>query len=148
VQHFRQHYRFRPLDEAIAVYDSFFEILPDRLNRLTSVFGEYHYDVDLYATKSPQQLQANYVLTSRPSRAPLYSFGKVMRPMEANVVVGVPGNEIVFSRREDVDGGRLASLAAEKSNHDYANRYRRFGRRQRLHYALVRGLRTLRLALH
>jgi hypothetical protein len=68
-----------------------------------------------------------------------------MRPMEANVVAGVPGNEIVFSRREDVDSDRLASLAAEKSNHDYAGRYRRIGRRQRLRHTLARGLQALRL---
>jgi hypothetical protein len=147
LQHFRQHFRFQPLDEAIAVYDAFFEILPNRLNRLTGIFGDYHYDVDLYATKSPRQFQADYVLTSRPCRAPLRSFGKVMRPMEANVVANVPGDDIVFCRKDDVDSGRLASLVAEKRNHDYALRYRRPGRRQRLRYALVRRLQRLRLAL-
>jgi hypothetical protein len=148
LQHFRQHFRFRPLDEAVAVYDAFFEILPSRLNRLTNLFGDCHYDVDLYATKSPRQLQADYVLTSRPGHAPLYSFGKVMRPMEANVVANVPGNEIVFCRREDVATGKWATLAAEKSNYDYMRRYRQTGRRRRLNNGLIRGLRTLQISLH
>jgi hypothetical protein len=40
--------------------------------------------------------------TARLCRAAQQSFGKVMWPMEANVIKGVPGTEIAFCRADDV----------------------------------------------
>jgi hypothetical protein len=137
LQHFRHEFQLQSLDSAVAVYDAFFEILPDRLNRLTEVFSDYNYDIDLYATKSSVHLQADYVLTTRSCRTPLCTFGKVMRPMEANVVANVPGKEIVFCRKEDLGTGWLAHTTAEQSNHDYFNQFHRVGRRQHLRYNLA-----------
>jgi hypothetical protein len=147
LQHFRRHFQFQSLDNSIAVYDAFFEILPDRLNRLTEIFVDYVYDVDLYATKSPARLQADYVLTSRPCRAALCSFGKVMRPMEANVVANVPGNEIAFCRKEDLETSWLANTAATQNNDDYFAHNHHLGRRQRLRYSLASWLKFLLTAL-
>jgi hypothetical protein len=141
LQHFRRQYQFHPLDSAIAVYDAFFEIQPDRLNRLTGLFADYSYDIDLYATKSPPRLQADYVLTTRPYHAALCTFGKTMRPMEANIVANIPGNEIAFCRKEDVDTGWTASRTTAQNNNDYFAHYHRLGRRQRLRYTLASWLR-------
>lgn len=138
LQHYRQQFRFLPLDESIAVYDTFYEMLPDRLNRLTNLFHGKAYDVDLHATKSAAQLQSEYVLTTRPGRNPLFRFGQVMRPIEANIVANVPGDEIVFCRREDVDMSKLETMTAQQRNHEYAYRYRPFGRRWRALYGLRR----------
>jgi hypothetical protein len=149
LQHFRQQFRFQPLEKAVAVYDAFFELLPDRLNRLTGLLSEYEYAVDLYASKSLAQLRTDYVLTTRPcTHKPLCSFGKVMRPMEANIVANVPGDEIVFCHKEALDSGGLASLIAEKSNDEYRFRQRPSSRRQRLRSALASGLQALRHIAH
>lgn len=104
------------LDNSVAVYDAFFELLPDRLNRLTDALCDYDYDVDLYACKSARHLRAPFVLTTRRGRRPLRTFGRAQLPLEANVIDGVPGTGLSLFRREDVDTSRLASLAARQNN--------------------------------
>lgn len=136
LQSLRRHFRLQPFDEAVAVYDSFFEMQPDRLNRLTSTFRDYDYEVDLYGTKSVANLRAGYVLTSKRSRAPLFSFGKAMWPLEANAVAAVPGQEIVFCPTDTLDLGRLALLQMQKSNHDYFSR-RPISRKKRFLFWLL-----------
>jgi hypothetical protein len=145
LQHFREKFHFQSLDTAIAVYDAFFEMLPDRLNRLTGHFSNCDYAVDLYATKAPAHFQAEFVLTTRPSRLPLRTFGKVMRPLEANVIASVPGPEIAFCRKEDVDTSKLASAAAIRHNDYYFAHQYRPGRRQRLRYQIAAWLYGRRL---
>jgi hypothetical protein len=104
------------LDEAAAVYDGFFELLPDRLNRLTDALAGWTYDVDLFASKSARHLRAPYVLTSRRGRHPLRTFGRDRLPLEANVIDDSPGGGLALYRREDVDLGRVAALAARHRN--------------------------------
>lgn len=140
LQERRAHFRYQPFDEAVAVYDGFFELLPDRLNRLTDRLCGLSYDIDLYATKSARHLRADHVLTTRPVRAALATFAKAMRPLEANVIAGAPGRGIALARREDVHLGTLATLATQSDNDRYFARYRQPGRLHRLQAALARQL--------
>lgn len=122
LQHRRRAYRFLPLAEAVAVYDGFYEIVPERLNRLTDTFKGLDYDVDLYASKGAHQLAAEHTLTTRPTGKPLATFAKALRPLEANVIAGVPGRGIFLARRADVDTGRAATQAAQRDNDGYFDR--------------------------
>ncbi len=130
-------FTFKNFDDSFAVYDSFFEIRPDRMNRLTNALRDYEYSVDLYATKEPRHLQTSYVLTSRRSRAPILTFGKAMWPMEANVIDAIPGAEITLSKIRDVRWDWLAELETKKRNHEYFTRHQRLGKRRWLEYALL-----------
>lgn len=138
-------YRFKPLDEALAVYDSFFELLPDRLNRLTDRFRGFDYELDLYATKSRQNLRREYVLTSRRCRRPIFTFGKEMWPMEANAIEAVPGDGIVFCRTQDVRWDRLSQLVTWRNNYEFFSRGRTPGIQLALKFALAGSLRALGL---
>ena len=122
LQHRRRAFRFLPLAEAVAVYDGFYEILPERLNRLTDALSSLTYDVDLYASKGEHQLSAEYTLTTRPARYPLAAFARALRPLEANVIAGVPGQGIVLARRANVDTGRAAAHTAQRDNDRYFDR--------------------------
>jgi hypothetical protein len=115
------------LDDAIAVYDGYYEILPDRLKRQTGVFTKLDYDVDLYATKAVRHLKSEYVLTTRPAREPLATFARVMRPMEANVIAGLPGNDIFLALRANVDFSPRAALRARRQNDSYFARRNSLG---------------------
>ncbi len=130
-------FAFKSLDDSFAVYDSFMEIQPDQLDRLTGALRGYEYNVDLNATKAPRHLRAPYVLTTRRARAPILSFGNAARPIEANVIEAMPGNEIVLCRKEDVRWDWLAELETRKSNHDYFARRQQLGKRIRLQFALL-----------
>ena len=136
----RRDFRFLRFDEATAVYDGFYELRPDRLDRLTDRLGGYVYDVDLYATKPGRQLRAETVLTTRPCRHPLLTFGRAQRPLEANVIAGAPGRGISLARREEVDMGPLAKRAARYANDRYFARYDHPGRISRLTGALANRL--------
>ncbi|MFQ5400851.1 MAG: glycosyltransferase [Anaerolineae bacterium] len=138
LQTFRRQFRLSSLDDSVAVFDSFQELLPRCLNQLTDRFRGYDYAVDLNGAKSPANLRAEYVLTTRRCRSPLFTFGKVMRPLAANVVEGVPGNGIYFGKTADLEKGRLASLIQQQSNDDYFMRGRRLGRRKRMLFWLAR----------
>lgn len=138
LQQRRRNFRLLTLDESVAVYDSFYELLPDRLDRLTDRFFGVDYSVDLYATKPARLLTTNYVLTTRPCRAVAQTFGRALWPLEANVIAGNTGRGINLARREDVLTDKGATLAAQASNDAYFARYRQTGRRQRWRAALAR----------
>ncbi|HJW90637.1 MAG TPA: hypothetical protein VJ436_08345, partial [Anaerolineales bacterium] len=126
LQRFKTSHRLKPLEASLAVYDSFFEILPECLERLTSRLNDFVYQVDLYGEKPGCLLRRihhdGYVLTSKPCRAPLLSFGKQTWPIETNVVDGIPGSEISLCRLADIKEGWLPRLVVEQSNHAYFSR--------------------------
>jgi len=137
MQNFQDRFRLQPLDQAPAVYDSFFEILPERLNRLTERFQGYDYCVDLNGTKSRGNIAAEFALTIRPARRSVMEFDRVMWPPEANLIAGVPGNSIRLSRPEDLIWNWRADLTVRKRNFDYAWRQRPPGLRQWLKFKLL-----------
>lgn len=122
LQHMRREFRFLSLSQAIAVYDGFYELLPERLGRMAGEFSGMPLDVDLYASKAPHQLRATHTLTTRPCRRPLATYGKVLRPLEANVIAGQAGEGIYLARREDVNTGPRATRSAQRANDQYFNR--------------------------
>ena len=115
----KQNYTKKPLDDSIAVYDSFFEMLPNRMDRLCNCFAGYDYCLDLYALRSKANIPSPYVLTSRPCQNPILSFAKAMHPLEANLAYRLPGKEIFFCQTRDLNWGWRAELIAQESNRRY-----------------------------
>ncbi len=134
----QRQYRLKPLADSVAVYDSFQEMLPDRLNRLTDRFSGYDYAVDLNGTKSRQNLPTEYVLTSQRCRQPLFTFGQVMRPLAANAAAGVPGTGLYFGQTADLNTSRLAVLDQQRRLFDYYQRGDSPGLKKRLLFWLLR----------
>ena len=131
LQSLKREYCFQPLDEATAVYDSFQEILPDRLNRHTDQLVGYDYEVDLSGTKSVAKIHHPYVLTIKLCRNPILSFGSLMLPREMNVVEEIPGNDICLCHRKDLRLDWLSQWRTRQRNYalsmqryDISNRIR------------------------
>jgi hypothetical protein len=143
LQDFRRSFRFMPLDTAVAVYDSYQEMLPDRLSRLNPNLAAYDYEVDLYGTKSPTKLHAPYLLTGYPCRQPLLSFGRVMWPQEANIATAVPGNDIHLCPRDAVDRSWLSRQRAWSQQVAYFRRGHLLSGWQRLRFWLGKTLAVL-----
>jgi hypothetical protein len=141
LQTLRREFRFQPLNEAVAVYDSFQEILPDRLNRLNKTLAGYDYEVDLSGTKSAGKIRRSYVLTTKSRRHPIYTFGCVMHPREANIVAGVPGTEIALCHSSDVRNDLLSRWKMRSRAYDYALRRYAVSLRDRLLFRLLKLLR-------
>lgn len=140
LQMFRRDFRFQPFDGAHAVYDSFLEILPDRLNRLAPRLAGYDYAVDLYGAKSPARLRQPCVLTTRPCRSPILSYGSALRPLEANIAAGFDGPDIALCRTADLHTDWLSSWRHRKKIHDYFMQRHTSSRRVRVLYWLVEHL--------
>jgi hypothetical protein len=138
LQRGKRRYDFNSLDDTVAVYDSFFEIQPDRLNRLTDQLRDYGYTVDLYAIKSKANLRAEYMLTSRRCRNPIASFGKTAWPLEMNIIERVPGAEISLCRTEDVRWDRRSRSQTWYDNTVYFTRGRAPGMKTIFKFALAR----------
>ncbi|HEY3344384.1 MAG TPA: hypothetical protein VGJ97_05630 [Anaerolineaceae bacterium] len=123
-------YTLRSLAETEAVYDSFFEILPERLDRLTDLFRGREVTIDLYASRTARNIPTPYVVTTRPAYKAIATFGLDMQPHEANLVYAVPGDEIVFTRTEDLRWDRRAALEVFRRNGLYFARGQRPGIRE------------------
>ncbi len=126
----RSAFRLPRLDDSLAVYDSFFELLPDRLQQLAPELSGETIEVDLYASKPLRHLAGELVLTTRPCRNPLRAYGRRLWPMEANVIEGIEGRGIWLCRREDLRWGRLSELWIRHAHDLYFSRGRPPGLRR------------------
>ena len=133
-----------PLDDALAVYDGFFELLPDRLRRLGALLPDEGFDVDLNATKQPANLREDFVLTTRPVRNAVERFGLTMYPPELNVALQTPGRDIALAHREDVRWDAWAETEARRRLHAYAWRRHRPSRARSLRFAAAEFVERLR----
>ncbi len=91
-------FHFIPFEESNAVYDVYCEMIPDRLKRLCGKYEGYDLEVDLYGMKVLKNVKAEYLLTTTKMDSPLETYGREMKPHEANVIEGIPGNEIFFGK--------------------------------------------------
>jgi hypothetical protein len=137
-------YRLPAVDDSLAVYDSFFELTPQRLRQLAPSLPGVDFDVDLNATRLRGNLQHEHVLTTRPARRAMARFGLRLQPLELNVIQNVPGDEIVLASVDDVYWGRWAGLEARRRLEALARSKQRRSRRREAAYRLARGIDRLR----
>ena len=94
------------IEDSRAVYDAWYEIQPWLLSSAHPALSDKTFCVDLFEAKDPSQVSAPYMLTVRPAKNPIVSFGLHLRPRELNVLFNVPGDAIVLARTEDVSQQR------------------------------------------
>jgi hypothetical protein len=103
LQVLKQDYHFIDIEKSSAVYDSFYEVQPVKLNMLTNQFDRYdNYTVDLHGTKDLEKIRTKYVLTSKRCKRSIYSYGKELKPVEMNVINNIEGNQIQFALKKFV----------------------------------------------
>ena len=133
-------YALPPLDDALAVYDSFYELLPSRLQALGAELPSGGVDFDIGATRPRRSLQNELVLTTRPVRHAIESFGLQMLPPELNVARAVPGDLISLARRDEVRWDGLATLEARRRLHAYYWARHRPSRKRTLLFELAKSV--------
>ena len=137
-------YHLPGVDDSLAVYDSFFEASAARLRKLAPGLPDVPFDIDLNATKSRYNLRSEFVLTTRPARLALRSFGLRLQPLEQNVIEAMPGDEISLARIDDVYWDRWAGLEARRRLEKVAWAKRRPSRRRALGLGAARVINWLR----
>lgn len=91
---------FKPLEESFNVYDAHSEILPDRLKMLYPKLNNYDFELDLYDKK--EFFEKEYVITSKPCKNKILSFGRAMKPIEMNIINEIEGDDISLAKGNDV----------------------------------------------
>ena len=122
----RAAWSFHGLDAADAVYDGFMELDGLVLRRLSPAVASATTDVatDLWANRRRSNVTTPFVVTTRPVRRAVATWGAEARPLEANVVDGVPGDAIRLARTDDVDWSRLGTLRARAALEAWVTRDR------------------------
>ncbi|MFS4418541.1 glycosyltransferase [Maribacter sp. 2307ULW6-5] len=100
----KKQYHFSPLSKSGAVYDAFFEntALADHLGLERKALC-----VDLYKYRSPSELKGYpYVLTGQqlPYQV-LKTFGRSLKPMDANILEDIEGNDLALYSTESPGPG-------------------------------------------
>lgn len=106
--------RFSTVTQSHSVYDSFFELLPDRFKTVAPRLKDYEFDVDLFGTKPLTQLKKPFTLTSKAiNGSPELSFDLAYKPMVANFVERSTNPEkatFSLSKRELVTSEKKISM--------------------------------------
>jgi hypothetical protein len=122
----RSRWSIHPLDAADAVYDPYQELDGGVARRLAPQLASLGIDVemDLWATRPRHGIRASHVLTTRPARRASATYGAQLRPLEANVIEAVPGDEIRLAQVEHVDWSPAGARRARSVVRTWATRGR------------------------
>jgi hypothetical protein len=112
---------YKPFHTALAVYDSFLEILPDRLNRMAPFLQVYEIETDLNGCKPIHGFKSTFVLSCRNSSDPIMSFGCRLKPMELNIVNKTDGSYFFLSKSDNLRDSAFQRLqrSAQMQNYFY-----------------------------
>lgn len=107
----KKNWKWIGLDESQAIYDSWFELLPQCLKAVQPDLASYDLTVDLYGMKEESALDSEYVLTTRWVDAQLQEqsalvprkYALELLPVVQNVISGLEGHEIFLVRRDSLD---------------------------------------------
>ena len=86
-------YCFSHVEESLAVYDAFEELIPASFMRMNSALTNYDFEVDLNGLKT--KYQKEYVLTTKRTSAAVFHFTSAMKPVELGVFYGIEGDRRV-----------------------------------------------------
>lgn len=100
LQYSKNIYVFVELDNSLAKYDAFCEILPECLNTMVPFFKSFDYCVDLYGMKPLAGISASHVLTTKKTKDYLCSFGREMHTHESNIIHHIHGQGFRFASKK------------------------------------------------
>ncbi|UAW98040.1 hypothetical protein KEM63_14835 [Halopseudomonas nanhaiensis] len=109
VQQQSKEHRFVGLEESIAVYDAFCELLPRTFKRQNPRLAEYDFVVNLHAQKTP----AHGLQLTRTAQRGVMSFEFAMKPMELSVLNDLEGEGIALIESAELDRQAQNSPEAE-----------------------------------
>jgi hypothetical protein len=95
-------YNFCKLDESIAVYDAYCELMPHCYQAISPNLAKYDLSIDLYGTKPLNGITSKHIITSKKVKRPIASYGKRMYPHELNPLLNVLGHVFHLSDTENV----------------------------------------------
>ena len=96
-----KNYNFISIADSKAIYDAYFEITAESLNKFIPQFSSFNYTVDLQGVKDLKKTDVPYVFTIRKTKSPLMMNGSSMKPLILNIINNVKGTDISFDLIEN-----------------------------------------------
>lgn len=93
-------FRFVHLKESAAVYDAWFEITRESLNKFCPQLSSYDYTVDLHGTKDSANISTGFLLSSKKCFGPIFSFANDRLGAEENVIENLQGDFYHLAKKE------------------------------------------------
>jgi len=128
-------FRFAQLDDSLSVYDVHLEILPRILKKLNPILQDYDFAIDLYNMKKLDVISEDLVMRAEMNPAAILSFGRQMKPHEANIICNIPGRKITLGKKTDYSDGNFyikmleSHRQADMAYHYKLRRYHFYSRR-------------------
>ena len=93
-------FQFKTFDESISIYDSFFELLPEKLKELNPSLEPFDFEVNLYNSKNLETINKEWILGSGIGAKVAHRFSKKMKPHELNIIYNMEGKGINLTSKE------------------------------------------------
>lgn len=116
----KSNFRFSTLENSYSVYDAFYEFL--RYAKL----GFINVEGNLYGTKSKTTLKNNIIAINGYHSSSIKTFGRNLKPIELNLILNNPGNEISIIEIDNYENVKSNKL----DNHLYFNNLFSFPKKQ------------------
>lgn len=97
----KQQFIFKDFKDSYAVYDVFFEILPEKIKLLCSDIDEYDFETDLYGMKDLDAISKPYILSVKKCFTAVKTYALELKPMELNIIENIPGGEISLAKKDN-----------------------------------------------
>lgn len=95
-------YRFKSLESSFCIYDSHFELLPEKIGEFIPWITQYDFTTDLYGIKDLEKITTEFILTTKPVKKSIHSFTRALKPHDLNVLMDLKGNDIYLCHKSDV----------------------------------------------
>jgi hypothetical protein len=95
-------FNFRSFDESLSVYDSYFELLPEKLKILNPSLKEFDFEVDLYGSKNLENIDKEWILSTFPGNKIMQQYALKMKPHELNIIYNIEGNGIYLTSKQGI----------------------------------------------
>lgn len=129
-------FRFVEFARSLVKYDVFCELEAHSLRILGGQFGDVEFTVDLHGARDCEQLGSQFVLTSKKCAAFQRAYARSMIPIENNILHEIIGEELFFTRVDDVEHiDSISKYVFLKSNDVEEQRY--YYPLAQLHYRIV-----------
>lgn len=94
-------YAFSQIENALAIYDSHYELDACSLKQLNSELRDIDFECDLYGTKSVDNVKATHLISIKDCDRPVASYELSLVPQELNIAFGLSGSFFTLGKVGD-----------------------------------------------
>ncbi len=92
---------FRDLERTVNVYDSFYELKPEKLLQFNADLEKYEFEMNISGGKSMEQIKAPFMISNKACHHSKASWARVLKPEINNIILGQKGNYFHLGKTSD-----------------------------------------------